>query len=188
MRGTPAGSRAPAKLGEPRPKRLTRRTPSRRSHGTVDYTLAKRALLRDLRTGMLSRLEVCDAHPDLLRAARHLGMEATRPCPVCGERQLRLLAYVFADTLKTDNGRPWAAGTKRRGFFRRFWWVFLAVPAALFVILLGVFFYLYSQTQIPNAPPLAQTTYVYDRHGKILTTLHAEVNRTEIPVSQMPLS
>ena len=98
----------PAKLGEPRPKRLQRRTPSRRSHGTVDYTLAKRALLRDLRTGMLSRLEVCDAHPDLLRAARSLGMEATRPCPVCGERDLRLLAYVFADTLKHDNGRPWA--------------------------------------------------------------------------------
>ena len=78
----------PPKLGDPPRKRLTRRTPSRRSHGTVDYTLAKRALLRDLRTGMLSRLEVCDAHPDLLRAARSLGMEATRPCPVCGERDL----------------------------------------------------------------------------------------------------
>jgi hypothetical protein len=98
----------PAKLGEPRPKRLQRRIPSRRSHGTVDYTLAKRALLRDLRTGMLSRLEVCDAHPDLLRAARSLGMNATRPCPVCDQRELRLLAYVFADTLKHDNGRPWA--------------------------------------------------------------------------------
>jgi hypothetical protein len=98
----------PPKLGEPRPKRLQRRTPSRRSHGTVDYTLKKRAMLRDLRTGMLSRLDVCDAHPDLLRAARSLGMDATRPCPVCAERDLRLLAYVFADTLKQDNGRPWA--------------------------------------------------------------------------------
>ena len=98
----------PTKLGEAPRKRLTRRTPSRRSHGTVDYTLAKRALLRDLRTGMLSRLEVCDAHPDLLRAARSLGIEATRPCPVCDQRDLRLLAYVFADTLKHDNGRPWA--------------------------------------------------------------------------------
>ncbi len=65
--------------------------------------------------------------------------------------------------------------------------MFLAVPAALFVVLLGVFFYLYSQTKIPSAPPLAQTTYVYDRHGKVLTTLHSEVNRTEIPLSQMPL-
>lgn len=104
-KGTKTG---PPTLGESTRKRLTRRTPSRRSHGTVDYTLAKRALLRDLRTGMLSRLEVCDAHPDLLRAARSLGMEATRPCPVCDQRDLRLLAYVFADTLKHDNGRPWA--------------------------------------------------------------------------------
>jgi hypothetical protein len=102
------GTKAGPTLGEPPRKRLTRRTPSRRSHGTVDYTLAKRALLRDLRSGMLSRLEVCDAHPELLRAARHLGMEATRPCPVCDQRDLRLLAYVFADTLKHDNGRPWA--------------------------------------------------------------------------------
>jgi hypothetical protein len=35
-------------------------------------------------------------------------MDATRPCPVCDQRELRLLAYVFADTLKNDNGRPWA--------------------------------------------------------------------------------
>ena len=36
----------------------------------VDYTLAKRALLRDFRGGILSRFDVCDAHPELLRAAR----------------------------------------------------------------------------------------------------------------------
>jgi hypothetical protein len=96
------------RLGEAPPRRLTRRTPSRRTHGAVDYTLAKRALLRDVRVGLLSRPDVCDAHPELLRAARYLGMEATRPCPVCQKQELRLLAYVFADALKHDSGRPWS--------------------------------------------------------------------------------
>jgi hypothetical protein len=71
----------------------------------VDYTLAKRALLRDFRLGIRSRFEICDAHPELLRAARYLGEEASRPCPVCRKRQLRLLAYVYADRLRRNNGR-----------------------------------------------------------------------------------
>jgi hypothetical protein len=73
--------------------------------GVVDYTLAKRALLRDVRLGLLSRLEICDAHPELLRAARYLGEEAARPCPVCRASELRLLAYVYADGLRRNNGR-----------------------------------------------------------------------------------
>jgi hypothetical protein len=71
----------------------------------VDYTLAKRALLRDFRQGLLSKPDICDAHPELLRAGRYLGQEATRPCPVCDAWDLRLLAYVFADTLRANNGR-----------------------------------------------------------------------------------
>ncbi len=39
----------------------------------VDYTLAKRAKLTELRGGRLSRDDVCDAHPELLRAARNVG-------------------------------------------------------------------------------------------------------------------
>ena len=73
--------------------------------GVIDYTLAKRALLRDWHRGLLSRLEICDAHPELMRAARYLGAEAARPCPVCHDWDLRLLAYVFGDKMKTDNGR-----------------------------------------------------------------------------------
>ena len=73
--------------------------------GVVDYTLAKRALLREFRSGILSRFEICDAHPELIRAARYLGVEATRPCPVCNKPELRLLAYVYADGLRRNNGR-----------------------------------------------------------------------------------
>lgn len=78
------------------------------SPNVVDYTLAKRALLRDFRGGLLSRPDVCDAHPELLRAARYLGSDAYRPCPVCEKDELRLLAYVYADGLKADNGRAFA--------------------------------------------------------------------------------
>jgi len=71
----------------------------------IDYALARRATLRDLRRGALTRLDVCDAHPELLRAARHLGDETGRECPVCGTEELRRVCYVYGDKLKTANGR-----------------------------------------------------------------------------------
>jgi hypothetical protein len=77
------------------------------SLGVVDYTLAKRALLRDFQRGVLSRPDICDAHPELLRAARYCGERSYRSCPVCDRDELRLLAYVFADDLRSDNGRVW---------------------------------------------------------------------------------
>ncbi len=76
--------------------------------GVVDYRLAKRALLREVRAGLKSRFEVCDAHPELLRAARHVGESTGRDCPICEQEKLVLLAYVYADDLKQDNGRVWA--------------------------------------------------------------------------------
>jgi hypothetical protein len=71
----------------------------------VDYTLAKRATLRNLRGGRLSRRDVCDAHPDLLRAARNVGEPAEGPCPVCAESSLVHVTYVFGDALRQDSGR-----------------------------------------------------------------------------------
>ena len=90
---------------------------------------------------------------------------------------------------------PRHAGSRKRkqekdptknGFFRRFWWVFVLVPIVAFVGLFGTLWYVYSRIEIPNAPPGPQTTFVYDRNGKVITTLHAEVNRTEISLNQMP--
>jgi hypothetical protein len=81
---------------------------SRPDLGIVDYTLAKRALLRDAQRGLLSRPDICDAHPELMRAARNIGQDTGRPCPVCDEYSLRLLAYVYADDLKRNNGRVWS--------------------------------------------------------------------------------
>ncbi len=89
-------------MRSPRPRRSTGP-----DLGVVDYTLAKRALLRDVRLGLVSRIEVCDAHPELMRAAKHVGEPARRPCPVCEARRLVLLAYVYGDDLRQRNGRVW---------------------------------------------------------------------------------
>ncbi|HSJ52054.1 MAG TPA: DUF5318 family protein [Actinomycetota bacterium] len=78
---------------------------------TVDYTLAKRALLAQVRTGLLGRADICDAHPELLRAAKNVGENCRRDCPVCSQSKLRLLAYVYGDGLKQDNGRVWPLDT-----------------------------------------------------------------------------
>ena len=75
--------------------------------GSIDYTLAKRAILKEFRVGLLSRFEICDAHPELMRAAKYVGEPASRPCPVCSRDRLRLLAYVYADDLRGNNGRVW---------------------------------------------------------------------------------
>jgi len=71
----------------------------------VDYALARRAVLRDLRTGKRARLDVCDAQPELLRAARNLGVRLDADCPVCGAESLVLVSYVYGDGLRRANGR-----------------------------------------------------------------------------------
>jgi hypothetical protein len=93
----------------------------------IDYALARQATLRELRTGALTTTDVCDPHPDLIRAAKHHGETSTRPCPVCregsgidrldprlringgsGEAQgpgLVLLRYVYGEELGQFSGR-----------------------------------------------------------------------------------
>jgi hypothetical protein len=71
----------------------------------TDYALARRAVLRDFRRGALTRLDVCDAQPELLRAARHIGSSTLDDCPVCGTGDLRVVSYVYGEALKQANGR-----------------------------------------------------------------------------------
>ena len=98
-RGGPGATRAPATRGaDARPTlRAVRRH--------VDYALARRAVLRDLRAGRVERVDVCDAHPELVRAGRHIGEPAGGDCPVCGTADLRLVSYVYGDKLRAANGR-----------------------------------------------------------------------------------
>jgi hypothetical protein len=79
--------------------------PPRPSGPVVDYTLARRWVLRSLRRGALSTTDVCDAHPELLRAGKNIGEDVPEPCPVCSHDSLRRVSYVYGDELKRNNGR-----------------------------------------------------------------------------------
>jgi len=71
----------------------------------TNYELARRAVLAELRRGVRSRTDVCDAHPELVRAARNVGDRADVECPVCGGPDLYYVSYVYGDGLKHANGR-----------------------------------------------------------------------------------
>lgn len=67
--------------------------------GQVDHRLARRHLINEFRRGRLSQDQVCDAHPELIRAARNVGTELEAICPICADEQLRLVTYVFGSRL-----------------------------------------------------------------------------------------
>jgi hypothetical protein len=67
--------------------------------GEVDFRLARNAVLSEFRKGRLGRNDVCDAHPELLRAARNVGQPTTDRCPICGKAQLVHVSYVFGPGL-----------------------------------------------------------------------------------------
>lgn len=71
----------------------------------VDYALAKRAALAELRSGSLTRDDACDAHPYLLRAAKYHGEPTGERCPVCGHEPLTHVTYVYGDELGRYAGR-----------------------------------------------------------------------------------
>lgn len=61
----------------------------------IDYRMQRRAVLADVRSGLRSVDDVCDAHPDLVRAAIHIGTPTSEPCPLCEAPQLTQVSYVF---------------------------------------------------------------------------------------------
>lgn len=67
--------------------------------GVIDYRLARRAVLREFRRGRLSTTDICDAHPDLHRAAISCSRPTTDPCPVCEQAELVNVLYVFGPGL-----------------------------------------------------------------------------------------
>jgi hypothetical protein len=67
--------------------------------GVVDHRLARRHLINEFRRGRLRQDQVCDAHPELIRAARNVGAESRAVCPICAVAPLRLVTYVFGPRL-----------------------------------------------------------------------------------------
>ena len=67
--------------------------------GDVDYRLARNMAVSEFHKGRLSRLDLCDAQPELLRAATNVGEETREDCPICEEVKVRLVSYAFGSRL-----------------------------------------------------------------------------------------
>jgi hypothetical protein len=67
--------------------------------GQIDYRLARNSIIKEFRRGRLSKLDVCDAHPELLRAARNVGAPVGEDCPICEAATLVQVSYAFGPHL-----------------------------------------------------------------------------------------
>jgi hypothetical protein len=74
--------------------------------GVVEYGLVRHGLLESLRKGRILREDVCDAHPELLRAAQHVGVPTGRTCPVCDATTTSEVTYVFGSRLPPGGTCP----------------------------------------------------------------------------------
>lgn len=67
--------------------------------GTIEYRLARMAVVSEYRKGRLARHEVCDAHPELRRAAAQASEPTSMACPICEEDHVVLVTYAFGARL-----------------------------------------------------------------------------------------
>ena len=71
----------------------------------VDYSLRKRALLREVLSGRIGTYDVCDASPYLKSAAKFHGEPTDDRCPVCRKENLTHVHYIYGDELKQSAGQ-----------------------------------------------------------------------------------
>jgi hypothetical protein len=71
----------------------------------VDYGLQRRALLRAVYSGRVGTMDVCDASPYLVRAAKFHGDLTETPCPICRRENVWHVNYIYGDELKTSAGQ-----------------------------------------------------------------------------------
>lgn len=86
--------------------------------GLVDHRLERRHLINEYRRGRLGREEVCDAHPELMRAARGIGKRIQTKCPICDVSELSLVTYVFGPRLQS-HGKVVVDNKELADFHRR---------------------------------------------------------------------
>lgn len=72
----------------------------------VEFGLVRHALLAKIAAGTLRASEVCDAHPELLRAAKNIGRRTGERCPVCSAVELVEVTYVFGARLSSGGTCP----------------------------------------------------------------------------------
>jgi RNA polymerase subunit RPABC4/transcription elongation factor Spt4 len=72
----------------------------------VEFGLVRHTLLAKIASGALRAEEVCDAHPELVRAATNIGTPLEETCPVCSDAQLVEVIYVFGARLPAGGTCP----------------------------------------------------------------------------------
>jgi hypothetical protein len=86
--------------------------------GEIDYRLARAALVSEFKKGRLAQHEVCDAHPELVRAARECSEPTSMRCPICEDDNVVLVSYVFGPRLPS-HGRCITTKAELRALARR---------------------------------------------------------------------
>lgn len=83
-----------------------RRAPDGMGEARVEYRLVRNNLVRDVRRGKLLQVDVCDAHPELLRAARNVGTPTGDECPICESAGTVEVTFVFGAGLPPGGRCP----------------------------------------------------------------------------------
>ena len=96
----------------------SRRAAPAQAEARVEYRLARNAVVQDVRRGRLDRVDVCDAHPELLRAARNIGKPTGENCPICEQTATVEVTFVFGARLP-PGGRCPATATELNRLRRR---------------------------------------------------------------------
>lgn len=85
------------------------RSGERTHDARVEYRLVRNAVVADVRRGRVLAEDVCDAHPELLRAARNVGKPTGEPCPICEDAETTQVTYVFGAGLPPGGRCPGSA-------------------------------------------------------------------------------
>jgi hypothetical protein len=75
----------------------------------VEYRIVRNGVVRAVEDGRVQRVDVCDAHPELLRAARNVGRPTKEVCPLCDDGRLVTVTFVFGAKLPAGGRCPGTA-------------------------------------------------------------------------------
>lgn len=84
----------------------------------IDYRMLRASVIARYESGIIDKSEVCDAHPELIRAAQHVGTERSGVCPICEAESLVEVRYVFGPRLPR-HGRCVSLDSELRRLARR---------------------------------------------------------------------
>jgi penicillin-binding protein 1A len=73
----------------------------------------------------------------------------------------------------------------KRGWFRRYWWIFPLVPVVLIIGVAVALYVSYERITLPEALPPIRSTFLYDRNGDVIASLHGSVDRTIVGLGQI---